>query len=128
MEMYFHLTHIYSYWIKKNISLVKFICYHSFNRFITREVLHLNIQLIDSSYIFFNYRASWMAQSSLLWQQNFVQEIKQIGTIVHLPSTVTTRVVMPAYQTKTLQNCWSFVIHLKFYPSKKVNADVYRKR
>ena len=66
-----------------------------------------------------------MVISSLFGQQNLVQEMKQNGMIVHLFSIVTMRVVMPAYQTKILQNYWSFVIHFKLYPSKKVNIYIY---
>ena len=69
-----------------------------------------------------------MVISSPSGQQNRVQEIKQNGMIVHLYSTVITRVVMPAYQTEISQNCWSFVIHFKFYLSKKVNRHFYIKK
>ena len=76
--------------------------------------------------ILVNYRE--MVISSLSGPQTLVQKTKKIGTFVHLPSTVTTRAVMPAYQTKISYNCWSFVIHFKLYPSQKVNIYIEREK
>lgn len=104
-------------------NLKKILILNSYVIKISRAVLHLNIQLKLKCV---NYRASWMSISSLSGQQNLVQEIKQNGTIVHLSSTVIRRVVMPAFQMKILQNCLSFVIHFKLYPSKRVNIHIYR--
>ena len=86
-----------------------------------QEFKHNNSEPNKTRLRLINYRESWKVISFQYIQLKPVQEIKQNGRKDLLYSSVEEIVAMPVYQTKTSQSCWSFVTHLKLYPSIKVN-------
>ena len=104
------------------IALLYSIIYFEKNVSCELVIKNANIIILNLEFLnLINYRESWKAISFQYIQLNPVQEMKQNGTKDRPCSSVEEKVATPVYQTKTSQSCWSFVTHLKLYPSIKVN-------